>query len=72
MPNRVFAGPRWPMPTGGFTPTPSSPGSSSQMSQWRPAAASSAIVVHRCPDGATHWRSSVQIRQDSGGASVPG
>ena len=46
--------PRWPIPTGGFTPTPSTPGSSSQRSQWWPAAASSAIVVHRCPDGDTH------------------
>ncbi len=46
--------PRWPIATGGVTPMPSRPGSTWRISLLCPAAASSARVVHRWPDGGTH------------------
>ena len=60
---------RCPMATGGSAPIPVSPGSTARTSDRCPAAASSASVVHRCPPGGSHCRSSAHTVQTSGHGS---
>src|SRR5215470_14813977 len=59
---------RCPIAVGGWAPTPSTPGPSSSIQPWCPAAASSARLVQRCPSQPTYWRSSRQMGQSSRGA----
>jgi hypothetical protein len=60
------------MATGGSTPIPSRPGSTSRTSPRCPAAASFSAVVQRCPAAGTHWRSSAQMTQTPGGDAASG
>src|SRR5690606_40190601 len=53
-------------------PIPRRPGSSSAISECMPSAIALAIVVHFCPDGGTHCRSSVHTRHSAGGCVAAG
>ena len=58
---------RWPIANRGSVPIPISP--PSRRTVLTCVAASSAIVVQRCPPAGTHWRGSSQIAHVSGGRS---